>query len=468
MPSASDRLFAKQPIFKRFGLGYQYRPPEAPVVMTFSNVTEKRSSGEVRAEVHVQSREGGHVLRRYLNLMGSNSVRDLSKDLTGATDCGAYPWPKILESATESIIEALRVGPDLETYGGKMDRPPGISWLCEGLVMAGVPNVWIAAASTGKSTFSAALCVCHAVGEPFLGRATTQGIPLYLDWESDADDFREKIWLVSRWLGLPEVPVIHRLPMRGAASANAAAIANRIDMLGATLTVWDGIQAAGGPVGQYATYESVAMDLESVLGLLPKTTHVLLDHVTGDEMKNDAVPRKGRGGARKLEWTRNQWTMILDRDAHAARRHVVGWTHTKINRGEYLPSFGVEVVHHPDELGFRVIGESEVAPLKEKMPAWKQLLDVAQEAARPLMNREAAWLWKSSKDKKDVDLVRALVNQHPRAFTRNVDGSFEPHWSLVRVGAIGTTPVNGTGSEAGTPERQPEYEPWEEPVELPF
>ncbi len=51
-----------------------------------------------------------------------------------------------------------------------------------------------------------------------------------------------------------------------------------------------------------------------------------------------------------------------------------------------------------------VIGESEVAPLKEKMPAWKQLLDVAQEAARPLMNREAAWLWKSSKDKKDKQI----------------------------------------------------------------
>lgn len=472
MPSASDRLFKAQPVFRRFGLGFQYRPPEAPVVMTFMNVADKRTSGELRAELHVQSQAGGHVLRRYLNLLGSNTVRDLVKDLNGASDLGAFPWGKIIESATESIVDALRGGPALETYGGVMDRPPGISWLCEGLVMAGVPNVWIAAASTGKSTFSAALCVCHAVGESFLGRATTKGIPLYLDWESDADDFKEKIWLVSRWLGLREVPTIHRLPMRGSATTNAAAVANRIDTLGATLVVWDGIQAAGGPVGQYATYESVAMDLESVLSLLPKTTHVLLDHVTGDEMKTDAVPRKGRGGSRKVEWTRNQWTLILDREAHGAKRHVVGWTHTKINRAEYLQPFGVEILHRPDELGFKLLEESEVAPLQEKMSTWRQLLAVTQQAGRPLMNREAAHLWKSNTDKKTVDLVRALVNQHPKAFTRNVDGSFEPHWSLIRAGANGTTAVNGTAVVAGMPEREPEYGPefeeWSEPEQLPF
>src|SRR5690349_1223333 len=100
--------------FKRHGLGYQFRPPEAPVVMTFNSVSEKR--GEVRAEVHVQSLDGGHVLRRYLNLLGSNSIKELSKDLSNASNGAGYPWPAILEAATESIIRAVRVGPDLETY----------------------------------------------------------------------------------------------------------------------------------------------------------------------------------------------------------------------------------------------------------------------------------------------------------------------------------------------------------------
>lgn len=417
--------------------------------MTFTNVSEKR--GELRAEIHVQSaKNNGHMLRRYLNLMGSKSVDDLVRDLGKADGGAAFPWAKVLESATESIIQAVRVGPPPETYRGELRRPPGIRWLCDGLVMADVPNVWLAAGSTGKSTFAVALCVCHALGYPFLDRETTQGVPLYLDWESTADDFEEKLWLVSRWLGVAALPPVHRMKLSGPASQYAAPIANRIDSLSATLCVWDGVQAAGGPIGQYTNYESVAMDLEALVGLLPTTTHVLLDHVTGDELKAGAVPLKARGATRKVEWARNQWSLVLDRDAQQAKRHVVGWTHTKINRAAYLPAFGVEVLHRPDELGFRLLAEEEVEPLKEKMPAWRQLLAVAQQAGRPLMNREAAQLWKGKTDKKDVDLVRALVNQRPKVFTRNEDGSFQPHWSQARVGATGTAAV----SEA--PERGPE------------
>ncbi len=463
MARAGER-HGQEPRFRRYGLGYQYRPPEAPVVMTFASVSEKR--GEVRAELHVESADGGHVLRRYLNLLGSTSMRDLIRDLSNADGCGAFPWARILESATESIIRAIRVGPDLETYGGVMDRPPGISWLCEDLVMADVVNVWIAAGATGKSTFAAALCVCHAAGERFLDRPTTKGVPLYLDWESDADDFREKVWLISRWLGLREVPTVHRLRMSGAASTHAAALATRIDGLGATLVVWDGVQAAGGPVGQYQTYESVAMDLESLLGLLPTTTHVLLDHVTGDELKTDAVPRKGRGASRKYEFTRNQWTLAVDRDAQALKRHVVGWTHTKINRGQLLDSFGVEILHHPDELGFRVLAEQEVEPLRARMPNWKQLLVIAQEAGRPLSNHDAAQLWKGDTSEKTKGIVRVTVNRHPRVFARDEAGRFYPLQSAGRVGATGTTAANET--DADMPESWPEHEPWEEPSELPF
>jgi hypothetical protein len=448
-PERSDR----EQRFKRFGLGWQFRPPDAPVVMTFTSVSEKR--GEVRAEVHVQTLDGGHMLRRYLNLMGSRSMDELVKDLNKADGGAQFPWPKILESATESIINALRVGPDAESFGGMKDRPPGISWLCEGLVMANVPNVWLAAASTGKSTFAALLALYHALGEPFLGRPTTKGIALYLDWESTGDDLAEKLWLGSRWLGLEAVPHgIHRLPMRGPASMYAAAIANRIDSLGATLVIWDGVQAAGGPVGQYTSYESVAMDLEALVALLPPTTHVLLDHVTGDDLKAGAVPLKARGGTRKVEWARNQWSLILDRDAHTSKRHVVGWTHTKINRSDYLQPFGVEVVHRPDELGFKLLAEAEVEPLREKMPAWRQLLGVLQQAGRPLSNRAAADLWKGKTDKKDVDLVRALVNQRPQVFTRNADGTFEPHWKLKQ--ARGSHDVNaeaGAGYPADDTER---------------
>lgn len=61
MTATAERSHA-QPRFRRFGLGFQYRPPEAPVVMTFTSILEKR--GELRAELHVETASGGHMLRR--------------------------------------------------------------------------------------------------------------------------------------------------------------------------------------------------------------------------------------------------------------------------------------------------------------------------------------------------------------------------------------------------------------------
>lgn len=394
--------------FKRHGLGWQFRPPTIPVVMTFTNVSEKR--GEVRAEVHVQTAAGGHMLRRYLNLLGSNSVRDLAKDLAAADGGAGFPWGAVLESATESIIRAVRVGPTLDTYEGEIRRPAGIRWLCADLVMADVPNVWIAAGSTGKSTFSVALAVHHALGMPFLGRETTKGVPLYLDWESTADDFEEKLWLVSRWLGERRVPKLHRLKMSGPATAYASAIANRIDDLGVTLVIWDGVQAAGGPISQNAGYEAVAGDLEALISSLPTTTHLLLDHVTGDELKAGAVPLKGRGSTRKVEFARNQWTMVLDREAQRDGRHVVGWTHTKINRGKYLTPFGVEVLHREDELGFSLLEEADVQPLRERMSGRDQLVALLAGHSAVKVEDAALW-WLGTSDKRACDRVLSVVRR---------------------------------------------------------
>lgn len=439
-------------VFRRFGLGWQFLPPEAPVVMTFLGVTDRR--GEVRAEVLVEHRGGGHLLRRYINLLGSNTFRDLARDLSAADGGAGFPWPRILESAFESVIRAVRTGPELHTVAGRLDRPPGVRWLCQDLVMANVPNVWIAAGSTGKSTFASGLAVHHTVGEPFLGRDVERGVPLFLDWESTDDDFEEKVWLWSRWLGLAETPPIHRLRMRGPATSHAAALGNRIDALGATLVIWDGVQAAGGPLGQHATYETLAQELEQLIGLLPETTHLLLDHVTGDELKDGAVPMKGRGSTRKYEFTRNQWTMILDREARRAGQHVVGWTHTKINRGKLADAFGVELLHRPDELGYRLLGEAEVAPLAERMPQWQQLLEVLRE--RPLTVRDAALAWKGAEDDKTLGLVRALVSRHGRYLKRYSDGM------------IGASSWESAGREPKHPHLRAIKDATDEPPPLPF
>lgn len=439
--------------FRKVGIGWQFRPPEAPVVLTFSSLSERR--GEVRAEILVELAAGGHLLRRYINLLGSSSVRDLIRDLGGTNGGAGWPWDVIVAQGAESVIRAFRAGAPLETYEGELRRPAGIRWVCEGLVMADVPNVWLAAGSTGKSTFAVSLGLHHALGEPFLGRPMSRGVPLLLDWESTADDFEEKLWLTARGLGVRSIPKFHRMRMRGRISQQIRAVADRIDQHGITLVIWDAIAAAGGPISEHAGYEAVAGEIEAVIGELPITTHLMLDHVTGDELKNGGVPLKARGSTRKVEFARNQWTLVLDRDAHADRRHVVGWTHTKINRSEYLKPFGVELLHREDELTFKVLDAGDVGPLQERMAPWQQLVAILTKNGPMLMSAVALDLY-------GVDGASA-VSKVSATFTKDAG----KHMTRLPDGRIAARDPGGF-VHVGRPDLRIVDAAVEEPDELPF
>lgn len=414
--------------FRRQGLGWQYDPPEAPVRMTFDRVTER--GGETWAEVHVTSDEGGHLVRRRVNLLGGTSLNNMVKELDELTTGSGWSWRRMIGSGCESTLEAFRAGDPVETYEGEIQRPAGVRWLCEGLVMAGVVNCWVAAASTGKSTFAASLCVHHALGEAFLNRPTMQGTPLYLDWESDDEDFREKLHDVSRWLGHRSVPRIHRQRMRGPLKGRVNELASRIDKLGITLLVVDAVASAGGSMGE-GGYEAVAIDLEQALIALPPVTVLLLDHVTGDDLKTGNIPLKARGASRKYEFIRYQWTLSLDRDQAEDGHHIVGWTHSKVNRGRYRPAFGVELLHRDGELAFREIESIDVAPVAERMNQQRRLAKLLARTG-PVEVKQAALELLGRDDERATAQVRSLFNRdHGKTMHRLPDGRIAARNILV-------------------------------------
>lgn len=394
-------------MLERAGLGWRWTTAEQDVAITVDRIVERRD--EITGEILVTTLAGGYLLRRRINLMGSRSIADLSRDLDEASAKSGLPWRRWLESACGTVVQAHRQGNPVEIYEGEIPRPLGVSWLCQDLVMADVVNVWIAAGSSGKSTLAAILAVAVGLGKPFLGRSVAQGVVLYLDWESSEEDFREKLHDAAAGFGSRAVPKILRVRMRGPLKNQIHEIAELITKYHVILVIVDAVAAAGGPMGE-GNYEAVALDVETAINMLPRVTILLLDHVTGDDVKTGNVPFKARGSVRKTEFARNQWTLTLDREQMDAGRHVVGWTHTKVNRVRYLPAFASEIEHGDGWLRVRTVDKSQVAALVERMSDIAKMRDAVRRNG-PMTDAELALEVCGSDSKANQAKIRSYLSR---------------------------------------------------------
>lgn len=358
-------------VFERFGMGWIFRPPNAPIVMIFDRIRER--SDEPYAEIHITTHDGGHLIREKLPLMGSRKVVEIAKDLDALLPGLKYDWKAAVIEGCESTLEAYRQGTPILTLDGAVQKADPVRWQCDRFMMADVVNCWLASAATGKSTFAKAYALHHALGLDFLGRPMTRGIPLYIDYEDSYENFRRAMYEIAAGLRIQTLPKLHWKRGGGPLRNQVHQLATMIDTLGITLIIIDSVAAAGGPMGDRG-YESVAMDIEQALIALPPVTVLLIDHVTGDDMKSNAIPLKARGAQRKYEFVRYQWTLVLDRDQAHSGKHMVGWTHTKTNITRLQEPFAVEIYHDDDQVSFGLVKPIEVAPMAANMSVFTRIL----------------------------------------------------------------------------------------------
>src|SRR5215471_643414 len=190
--------------FERIGLDFRFNPSEAPFSLYFYRVKDER---EFTARVDVLNGDGQRFITRPLNLLASptarGSVKDLIDELAARFQAN---WADLIREATQSVVASVQAGRPVEVIEGEIERPPPPAWLCQGLLLKNKPNVWLGAASTGKSTLAKAICAYYASGYRFCDREMEQGVPLYLDWEDDRSDFERVVYDVCRNLGVWPMP----------------------------------------------------------------------------------------------------------------------------------------------------------------------------------------------------------------------------------------------------------------------
>ena len=348
---------APSPRLSKDGLGWVFRPAEAPVTFGFSRIVER--SSEITAELLVQTVGGklqpaAHVLRRRVNLLGSRTPADLAKDLDLSTGAAGWPWRQIVESAFASVIEAHREGEREQLLGGKRIAPPPPRHLIDGLLIANVANTWFGPGGTGKSTAAVTACVAHVLGYELAGRAVEQGVALYLDWEDEEEAFERILWEVSRGYGLDESARVYWRRMKAPLASDIAFVSALIDRIGATLVVIDSATRAMGAAGEHGTYESTAVSFAEGIRALGKVTTLIVDHVDGAAVKEGGVSKKAYGSIHKLNFVRNAWSLTPDDEAGG---QTVGWTHAKVNHGAKRPAFGIRYERDA------VVGSLELVPI---------------------------------------------------------------------------------------------------------
>jgi hypothetical protein len=408
------------------GLGWRFSPAEAPVTFTFSRLAERRD--ELTAELHVQTRGSDapqHVLRRRVNLLGTNTPKTLAGDLDLATDAAGWPWRKIVEQAFGSVIEAHRAGDEVRLLGGKAVAPPSPPHVIDGLLISGVANTWFGPGGTGKSTAGAAACVAHTLGAPFAGLPVTVGVPLYLDWEDEDEAFERILWEVSRGYGLSESARVHWRRMKAPLASDIAYISALTDRIGATLVVIDSATRAMGSAGEHGTYESTAVSFAEAVRALGKVTTLIIDHVDGATVKEGGPAKKAYGSIHKLNFVRNAWSLTLDDEATA---QTVGWTHAKVNHGPKRGDFGMRYDRDPVLGGLSLVpvAAETVSPIAERMTLAARIASALRQQGAMTV-RDIAEGVLGATEKKDVETIRKTLNRDMgKRFRTYSDGT----WSL--------------------------------------
>lgn len=412
----------RQPLYRE-GTGWVYEPPRLPILLRFDYVEVNGIEG--RAQLRVESTQINDVITSFAVNLASERNRDGYAKAIAKRACLTEPAEMddiamALERSFMRVMEAARE--PLETYvtDGVRRKPRGVSWLLDGLIMEGTINCLLAAPETGKSTQGLGIGIAHQAGCGIYGRTITKGTTYFLDWEGDRDTFEERLEKISAGLGIePPAGIIyerHAAPLRYVLNH----VARTVDRHGVTLLIIDAVTTAAGSIGERG-YEAVAVDLEVALRSLPiGVTVLLIDHVDSETVKGNTVPIKGRGSTRKLEFVRNQWSLVLDKEAQANRdEHVVGWVHTKKNRVKTMPPFGVRLIHGDDDIRFEVTEAAAVGPLAQRGTILQRMRQAIEENAAGMSVRALAMVVLGRDDDAAQQQIRNnLKRDAGRTFTR--------------------------------------------------
>lgn len=163
-------------------------------------------------------------------------------------EMGQWVWKEQVRLFFAAVVHHERDGVAW-TRIGRLDMVDDNVDVIQDLIQTGDPTILYGRGAATKGIIATALAVHIALGRDFITLRTTQGVPMYLDWEDNATRLNQRVQGICRGLGLtnkadfPEIPYLR-------CSQPLSMMVNKVcrerDRTGATFLVVDSMDPASG------------------------------------------------------------------------------------------------------------------------------------------------------------------------------------------------------------------------------
>ena len=316
----------------RFGLRYEYAEQHT----AFEVIDLHRKSGELWGELTVRcdiegvrgQLDGNRLRQGNFNFSSLQARTSWAKALTVMSPKAVndrFEWGNLLERVCQAVLDHEQQGSiHGQQITGKRVGAGGRPWAAYPIIPAGEVSTIYARGGAGKTSFLATLAFGMA-----LGRSLVPGVRVdrpyrvaILDWETNIATAEDLWGLISETHHVAVPDGVWYEPMEVPIERSLQKVATILDKSRADLVIIDSVGMALLSSGDFSDpAEAITRVYQSLRRL--GTWGVLIDHVTGSDLRGKRVAMKAYGSIYKLNLARHAIALhISDRSGETANAYL--------------------------------------------------------------------------------------------------------------------------------------------------
>jgi len=353
-----------------------------------------------------------HLHQARLNLTSTTARRTLARHLEERLP--ELDWGAIIEQACVLVLRAYREG---EPVVAVHDIPPrqGPRHRLEPVLLEGHPTLIFGAGGVGKSLLATYFAVLISSGHHHNGLSPMPGNVLYADFESSAEELRERVLAIESGLGEPGFSNILRRRCIQPLADDIEQIQRIVSEKEIEFVIVDSMGPACG--ADPNSPEAVIAYFTALRSL--RITSLTVDHIA----KNAATPTPF-GSIYKVNLSRSVFEVRREQEPGDDTMQM-GLFNRKANFGKLLSPLGLAATFTPTAITFDMCQVRDIPALAEGLSIRERIKNLLPHLG-PLTTREIAEELDTSQAS-----IRVILNRNRGTLFVRLTGGPEPTWGLL-------------------------------------